>query len=289
MSEKWEIDGPRVMDIGGEHERVRALTIGMIGGHVDVVTHDDSPTARIEVHDVVGQPLKVSWDGRKVKILHVKTEGSNLWETLKGLGKGFQRQKAWISVSIPRDATASVSTVSADAVVSGIHAPTKINTVSGEVTTDDLVGTVDVNTVSGVIEAHGLQGQLKATTVSGGITVHDSSLDPIKLNSVSGDITLDLNNGRTTIGSNSVSGDVTVRVPVNGGYDVTVSTMSGAAIVDGRELNDGSGRRGGTLREGNGALSLKATSVSGDVVILSAPQDSPAPQDEPQDTPEGSV
>lgn len=287
MAHTWEISGPRVLDIGDESERVQSLTVGLIGGHVDVVTHDDSPTARVEVHDVEGRPLQVSWDGKKVKVQHVKTDEKGLWETIKNLGRGGERQSARVSISIPRDAKTSVSTVSADAVIGGIEAGTKINTVSGRVTADDLTGAVDVNTVSGVIEAHGLEGSLKASTVSGGITVHDSALDPIKLNSVSGDITLDLTNSRAAIASNSVSGDVTIRIPSTGGIDVKVGTMSGAAIVDGQHLANkvGSRGKGGEVRQGDGALTLKANSVTGDVVVLraGAPASSDV-QDDVQDT-----
>ncbi|WP_265444980.1 DUF4097 family beta strand repeat-containing protein [Flexivirga meconopsidis] len=269
MTEKWQISEPRTLDVGGEGERVGALTIGLVGGHVDVVTHDDSPTARVEIHEVVGPPLEVSWDGCKVKVAHVKAEGQSIWEALKSLGGGMGRQaRARVSVSIPQDAKASVSTVSADAVVSGIHAPTKLNTVSGDITADDLVGDIDVNGVSGVFEGHELRGTLKVNTVSGSMTVHRSTLDPVKLNGVSGDITLDLTEARTNIDSNSVSGDVTVRLPATGGYRVRVSTMSGAAIVDGVALGGKPGKRGGEAREGDESLRLKASSVSGDVVVL---------------------
>ncbi|NNG39278.1 DUF4097 family beta strand repeat protein [Flexivirga sp. ID2601S] len=269
MTEKWQISEPRTLDVGGEGERVRALTIGLVGGHVDVVTHDDSPTARVEIHEVVGPPLEVSWDGSTVKVAHVKAEGQSLWETLKSLGGGVtQKARARVSVSIPQDARASVSTVSADAVVSGIHAATKLNTVSGDITADDLVGDIDVNGVSGVFEGHDLRGTLKVNTVSGSMTVHRSALDPVKLNGVSGDITLDLTQARTNIDSNSVSGDVTVRLPAGGGYRVRVSTMSGAAIVDGVALGGKPGKRGGEASEGDESLRLKASSVSGDVVVL---------------------
>ncbi|MDE9365900.1 DUF4097 family beta strand repeat-containing protein [Luteipulveratus sp. YIM 133132] len=274
MAQKWEIEGPRVLDIGDENERVRSLTVGLIGGHVDVVTHDDSPTARVEVYEVSGRPLQVRWDGSALKILHVKGDGQNVWEAIKGFGRTVQRHKARISVSIPRDAEASVSTVSAGAVVGNLDADAKINTVNGEVTVDALDGDIVINTVSGVIEAHHLSGELRAGTVSGGITVHDSTLDPIDLNTVSGDITLDLTNDRVRITSNSVSGDVTIRMPLGDGYDLKVSTISGAAIVDGAQLGGNHiGQRGGSLHQGDGALRLKATSVSGDVVVLRSPDD----------------
>lgn len=272
MAQQWEIDGPKVLDIGGEGERVDRLTVALVGGHVDVVTHD-APTAQVEVQEVVGPPLKVTWNGHKLEISHVKHEGGNLWETLKSFG-GSMQIKAVVSVAIPNDARTDINTVSAGAVVSGIHARTSLNTVSGDVTADDIDGRMEINGVSGTFEGHQLSGRLEANTVSGSITVHDSVLDPIELNGVSGDITLDLTNNNTRVESNTVSGDVTVRVPTGGGYRVKVSTMSGAAIVDGVKLG-GKWHRGGEARDGDESLRLEASSVSGDVVVLRAAQGGP--------------
>lgn len=272
MAQQWEIDGPKVLDIGGEGERVDRLTVALVGGHIDVVTHD-SPTAQVEVQEVVGPPLKVTWNGHKLEISHVKHSGGNLWEALKGFG-GSMQIKARVSVAIPNDARTDINTVSAGTVVSGIHARTSLNTVSGDVTADDIDGRMEINGVSGTFEGHQLRGRLEANTVSGSITVHDSFLDPIELNGVSGDITLDLTNNSTRVESNTVSGDVTVRVPSGGGYRVNVSTMSGAAIVDGVKLG-GKWHRGGEARDGDESLRLEASSVSGDVVVLRAAQGGP--------------
>ena len=66
MAQEWQIDGPKVLDIGNENETVGKLKLGMVAGRVDIVTHDDSPTARLEVHQVSGQP---SWKHRNSKPL----------------------------------------------------------------------------------------------------------------------------------------------------------------------------------------------------------------------------
>jgi hypothetical protein len=89
---------------------------------------------------------------------------------------------------------------------------------------DDIVGDVFANTVSGDIECHDLEGDFKGNSVSGALTVQASRLGQIKLNTVSGDITLDLTDGRAQIQSNSVSGDVTVRIPRGAAIDVAAHT-----------------------------------------------------------------
>ena len=77
MTQEWRIEGPRVLDIGDEHERVGKLEVGIVGGRVDVVTHDDSPTARVEITHVEGLPVKVTWDGITLRVLHGKEWDNN--------------------------------------------------------------------------------------------------------------------------------------------------------------------------------------------------------------------
>ena len=101
MAQDWQIDGPKVLDIGGEGEAVRKLKVGLVAGRVDIVTHDDSPTARLEVHSVSGKPLLVTWDGSTLKVSHVKDKEGNLWESLKRFSKEHERLNARLSLSVP--------------------------------------------------------------------------------------------------------------------------------------------------------------------------------------------
>ena len=120
------------------------------------------------------------------------------------------------------------------------------------------------------------------------VTLQRSSLPDVKINTVSGDIALDLTSGSSRIRSNSVSGDVTVRAPLRG-FDVEANTASGSIVVDGRQLSKGFGggskghERVGHLREGDGALEIKANAVSGSIVVLRSNEASTAPT--PQDAP----
>ena len=274
MAQEWQIEGPKVLDIGDEDERVGRLKLGLVAGRVDIVTHDDSPTARLEVHEVSGRPLLVSWDGWTLKITHVKEKDGSLWDSLTSLTQDKGRRRARVSISVPRKTQISASTVSAEALVNGVHAKVKANTVSGSLTLVDIVGDVDANTVTGEIECHGLDGDFKGNSISGPVTVEASRMGQVRLNTVSGDITLDLTDGRAQIQSNSVSGDVTVRIPRGGGYDVAAHTASGHVVIDGQSMHGESPyTRGGELSDGDKALVIKANSVSGNVVVLRAASD----------------
>jgi DUF4097 and DUF4098 domain-containing protein YvlB len=268
VAEKWTVEGPRVLDIGGDCERVRALKVGIVGGRVDVVTHDDSPTARVEIAQVEGMPVKVTWDGSKLKITH-GVDSTRILDKVRQAFEGLERNRVALSISIPEDAETSVSTVSASGLLAGMRAGARANTVSGSITIDDVVGDVDINTVSGEVECGNVRGRLKVHSVSGAVTAQQSDVPEVSISTVSGDVALDLVNGAASIKSTSVSGDVTVRAP-HGGYDVTANTATGQVVIDGHAINKHSYTAGNRLTDGDGSLRVKANAVSGNVVVLKA-------------------
>lgn len=268
MSEEWSIDSPRVLDIGGDGERVRRLSVAVVGGRVDVVTHTDSPTARVEIAQVEGMPVKVVWDGSKLKITH-GVDSTSILDKVRQAIDGLERNRVALSISIPEDAETSVSTVSASGLLAGMRSGAKANTVSGSITLDDIVGEVSINTVSGEVECGNVRGALRVHSVSGAVTAQQSEVPEVSINTVSGDVALDLVNGAASIKSTSVSGDVTVRAP-HAGYDVTANTASGQVVIDGHTVHKQSWSSGTRLTDGDGSLRLKANAVSGNVVVLRA-------------------
>ena len=265
MVDHWSVTGPRVLDIGDEGDRVRRLTVTVVGGSVDVVTHGDTGTARIEVSELQGPELSVRWDGDTVTITHGTTVDLGSLESLKKLVGIFDDARVRLSISVPDDTECTVTTVTASALVAGLRAPVRVRTASGSMTVDDTVGTVDVKTVNGDVDCHALHGVLRVSGVAGSVTAHQCKLSEISSKSVSGDLALDLVDGHSSITASTVSGALTVRAPHNG-VDVSGSSMSGRVVVDGEEV----GRSGskGRFRSGDGSLRIRATSVSGDVVVL---------------------
>ena len=111
-------------------------------------------------------------------------------------------------------------------------------------------------TVSGTVDGDNLTGSASVNSVSGMVTLQRSSLPDVKINTVSGDIALDLTSGSSRIRSNSVSGDVTVRAPLSG-FDVEANTASGSIVVDGRQLLKGFG--GGSKGHERSVTSARVT------------------------------
>jgi DUF4097 and DUF4098 domain-containing protein YvlB len=176
-----------------------------------------------------------------------------------------------VSVSVPEGCPVELGVVSADAVVSGITAATKVKSVSGDVTLDGLRADISSQTVSGALETRHLHGDLHFTTVSGDLTVVDGSSSQVKAETVSGDVTLDLDvQPGARLNLSSVSGDVTMRLPESVSLQVDVKTLSGhlTSAFDGVRSENKPGRS--TLRGslGSGDGFLQAKTVSGDVTLL---------------------
>ncbi|MGH8893430.1 MAG: DUF4097 family beta strand repeat-containing protein [Actinomycetes bacterium] len=263
--QQWRVEQPQSIDLEG----VRRLQVRLVGGSVDVVgrTEDaESGAARVEVSEVEG-PLIVTLDNGTLFVHHERLTWGGLLDWA-----GSRRARAVVSVSVPADCPVELGVVSADAVVSGIAADrTAVKSVSGDVTLDGVRSDISAQTVSGDLETRQLAGTLRFTTVSGDLTVVNGSSDTVKAETVSGDLTLDLDlvaGGR--IDCSSVSGDVTVRMPESVGLRVDVKTLSGSldSAFQGVSTERRSGSRTMRGQVGDGDGNLKAQTVSGDVTLL---------------------
>ena len=265
MSE-WRIESPTSLDLTG----VRRLEVRLVEGNVDVVGRTEDAAdgaASLEVTRVDG-PLLVSLDGTgTLSITHEKLTWGGL---LQWGGRG--RARAIVSVSVPATCPVELGVVSADAVVSGIEATkTAVKSVSGDVTLDDVRSDIAAQTVSGDLETRQLAGDLTFSSVSGDLTVAGGRCSSLRAETVSGDVTLDVDlerSGRLNV--SSVSGDVTVRLPRDTGTEVDVKSMSGTleSAFGGldRERKPGTCRLRGIVGDGSGSLAVKT--VSGDVTLL---------------------
>lgn len=262
--QQWRIDRPQSLDLEG----VRRLNIRVVEGSVDVVGRAEdaeSGAAHVEVSEVEGI-LEVRLDGSTLTITHERLTWGGLFDWVGG-----RRTRAVVSVSVPQDCPVELGVVSADAVVSGIAAPTTVKSVSGEVTLDGVRADITAQTVSGDLESRGLSGALHFTTVSGDLTVVDGSSGRVRAETVSGQVTLDLDVPRDgSIELKSVSGDLTLRLPETAGLQVEVKTMSGdldsafGAVTS--ERKPGRAVLRGQVGDGSGRL--RAKTVSGDVTLL---------------------
>lgn len=286
MSRQWLLEQPRVLDVTDAGERVRSVVVALVAGSVTVVA-DEASGGTLDVAQLEGLPLRVSWDGRTLRVLHGKHSEVSVLDTLKRVASDVGGNRAVVTLRVPAETKAVVSTVSGSVTVTGLHRPVTVNTFSGRLTLDDVVGKVTVNTVTGAVSCSGLHGPARLVSVSGSVTVTSSELPEVRANTVSGALTLDLTNGRADVSANTLSGNVTVRAPFTG-YAVTANSATGSVVVDGQPLGrTGSRTTGanGTLRAGDESLTVHAYTASGTVTVVrsgGSPQDAPrssGPQD----------
>ncbi|WP_022905126.1 DUF4097 family beta strand repeat-containing protein [Curtobacterium sp. B8] len=261
--EKWLVEEPKVIDTG----IVRRLRVGLVGGQVDVVAHDE-PTARVEVHSVSGKPLMVEVDGDTLTVDHPQIR----WDDPIGFLKSFRgKAHADVSILVPRDAPVTLGVVSAGSLLSGTNRGATLNTVSGDVVVDGVAGDVTVNAVSGTTTVRELDGALTVHTVSGDV-VATGAIPRFQADGVNADVVLDLHGTPDSARVNTVSGSVSVRLEDGVPYRCTVSTASGKLQFDDSEIR---GVRGSYVKQGGELsgqwLDLKVNSVSGDIAVLHAP------------------
>lgn len=265
--EKWIIHPgeTRVIDI----EAVRSLKVGLVGGQIDVVAHDE-PGARIEVHNVTIKDLRIEVTGDAVEIDHPQLRWDNFLEVFRNFGSGGP--KAEISVAVPRDVALTLGVVTASALVTGLRNDARLNTVSGDIIVDGLVGDVTVNAVSGDVQARELVGALSANSVSGDVAA-TGTLRKASIDTVSGSMVVDSDGPIQSVNLNTVSGNATVRLDEGLPANYVVRSVSGRVQVDGIvRSGQGTGpttNYTGSIGELSGAFAdVRSNSVSGDLTVL---------------------
>lgn len=258
--ETWIVTEPTVIDL----ELVRSLKVGLIGGQVDIVAHDE-PGARVEVHSVAGRDLKVALEGDTLVVDHPQLK----WETFFDNFRLFSgKAKADVSILVPRTAKVSVSVVSAEGLVSGVHTDVSVNTVNGDIVLDGLVGSVSVHAVSAEVSVRAHEGDLDVQTVSGDVTV-SGTINRFSCDGVSADVVADLRGTPDRIKNNSVAGDLTVRLDAGVPAQYSIQTMTGKLQLDDAQISGVKGQYTGRYGQLAGSFTeVRASSVSGDVSIV---------------------
>jgi Putative adhesin len=178
---------------------------------------------------------------------------------------------------VPQDSTARLRVASADVSGHGQWHDVKLNTASGDAYFEHVTGDLTVNTASGDVRTLTVGGRLTVKTASGDVSAQrvDGSMD---VTSASGDVQIDeatadasaktasgnLRIGATRQGTlrlNTVSGDVSIGVVSGTGVWLDLNTLSGKTRSD---LNMG-GEGGGDAPQHT--LTLQVRTVSGDIEV----------------------
>lgn len=262
--EKWNVlpGESRVIDI----ERVRSLKVGLIGGQIDILAHDE-PGARVEVHSVSGKDLKISIDGDVLEIDHPQLGWENFLDVFKSFGQNSA--KAHVSVLVPRRVALTFGMVSASALISGLSTSARLSTVNGELQVEGVTGDLELNSVSGEISVQSHSGAINAHSVSGDIAA-SGKITKFSSDTVSGSVFVDAIGRCDKINTNSVSGSLTARLDAGSGTRYVVNTVSGTLQLDNSVIKGTRGRGFSSTTEGDGNFytDVLANSVSGNVTVI---------------------
>jgi len=262
--EKWLIHPGenRVIDVEG----VLSLKIGLVGGQIDVIAHDE-PNVRVEVRGVTVKDLRVEFSGGQLEIDHPQLRWDNFLEVFRNFGAGGPR--AEISVAAPRDVALTLGVVSASALVAGLGRDATVNTVSGDVLVDGHTGELRVNAVSGDVQVRDLEGAFDAHTVSGDVMVA-GRVTKAGVDSVSGATFVDAEGPIGSVSLNGVSGPATFRFDADHPANYVLRTASGRIVVDGvpRGSSGPSNVTGSTGELSGAFVDVRANTVAGDITIL---------------------
>jgi hypothetical protein len=256
----WTVEAPTAMDF----DDVTELRVRLIAGSVAVLASDGTPS--LEVDDITGEPLSVTYTDGVLTVTHENLAWEGLLKWLRP-----QRHSAALTVTVPRTCPTQVGVVTASAVICGLSARASIKSVSGDITLDGVTGDVDANTVSGPLEAQGINGKLNFKTLAGDLTLADGWLERLDANTVSGDVTADVD--LDPLGGmqiTTVSGEVTLRLPAEADTQVHLRSVAGDVRSEFAELKRSSAPASrsvsGSLGAGSGHVSV--TAMSGRVMLL---------------------
>ncbi|MFF2372494.1 DUF4097 family beta strand repeat-containing protein [Agromyces sp. NPDC058110] len=261
--EQWVINPgeTRVIDL----ELVRRLKVGLIGGKVDVIAHDE-PGARVEIGGVTGKDLKVSIVGDVLEIDHPQLGWDNFIDVFKGWAGNA---KADVSILAPRHVALKLGMVSGDALIAGFTTDAKVSTVSGSVVVDNHEGDLEVSSVSGEISVGNHVGAIDAHSVSGDV-VATGDIYGFDADTVSGNMIVDAQGTPGKIDTNTVSGSLTVRYDAGAGARYRINTVGGTVLLDDTRIKGvlGKGFERVTGELAGRWLDLAANSVSGSISVM---------------------
>ena len=257
---------PTTYDIAGSlHLRVR-----MRSGDVQLIGSDE-PRATVQVIDDPDREVSVEH--------HVNAEGNSTIEVhQRKEGWGFRRRDVRVTITMPPDTVADVTTGSGDVRTEGALAELTVQSGSGDLSIDAVTGSGHIKAASSDLRVREVEGRLSATTASGDIDVGrvgaafdarsasgdirvGTTAGPASAMSASGDLTIGSAHGDVSL--RSVSGDIVIGVVAGARVWFDVSSTSGEATS---EL-DPVDRDGGT----EASFEIRASSVSGDIHIRRAP------------------
>lgn len=241
------------------------LKLRISAGRCEIETAETAETI-VEAEPMNGSAASRSAAECLVEKLRERREGGH--ELLvevpkhKGLIPGFGNAQVLIRVRGPHGLELDASTASADIVAVGRLGATDVRTASGDISIEAAEGATEVKTASGDVELGRVSGACGVNTMSGDVVVGESTT-ALTVNTMSGDARVGRASGGT-IQLRSMSGDLEAAIARGATLFVDATSASGDVRSELPVT--------GTAPGGPADVELRATSLSGDIVVTRAPE-----------------
>jgi DUF4097 and DUF4098 domain-containing protein YvlB len=242
------------------------LELRLSAGRCEIETADTDETV-VEAEPMNGSAASRQGAEALVETLSERSQGGHklvvAMPKLRGLVSGLNNAQVLVRIRAPHGAELDAGTASADIVVRGRLGAADVRTASGDVTIEIAEQSTDVKTASGDVDVRSLQGAGSVNTMSGDVTVGETGAG-LSVNTMSGDVKI----GRAASGTiqvRSMSGDV--RAGIARGATLFVDANSASGDVRSELPVTGAAPEGGPAD-----VELRATSMSGDIVVVRAPE-----------------
>jgi hypothetical protein len=242
------------------------LELRLTAGRCEIETADTADTV-VEAEPMDGSSASRDAAEALVETLSERSQGGHklvvALPKLRRLAFGLDNAKVLVRIRAPHGTELDAGTASADVVVRGrlgaadvrtasgdvmiecAEQSTEVKTASGDVEVRSLLGAGSVNTMSGDVNIGETGAGLSVNTMSGDVKITRAASGTIQVRSMSGDVRAGIARGATLfVDANSASGDVRSELPVTGS-----APTGDAADVE-----------------------LRATSMSGDIAVVRAPE-----------------
>ena len=223
-------------DFGGREHYARA----QFGNSSDIdETKPMQPGGRITIENIAGKVTVIGWDkdeinvkgtvGEDVRSVDFDVRGDDAQIEVDVPSGRNRKIRTELTISVPRQSSIAVETVSAKIDVSGVTASNhRLETVSGSVEAKDTTGSMDIETVSGQITLHDADSQVKIDTVSGSVKTTGNA-ESVDAETVSGSVQIIGVQQEVRVGA--ISGSI--RIEGDGLEDFEVETVSGSVNFNG--------------------------------------------------------
>ena len=166
-----------------------------------------------------------------------------------------------------------LTTVSGNVISKNLSGKLRISSVSGDIEDRDSAGRAHFKTVSGSLTSTSSANEVSAKSVSGDIDLRLANIDELIVSTVSGQFESELSlNDNGLLKMSSISGDLEVKFKNDVQASFSLKTNAGGNIVN--RLTSAEAKRAKygpssklSFETGNGSSSVRASTVSGSIVV----------------------